>query len=64
MREPIRIFDSFEAADRADDEYYASLTPKERLDILLDLIASYQELLGDTAKRLERVHRVVELAES
>lgn len=64
MRERIRIFDSFEAADRADDEYYASLTPQERLEILLDLIASHQELLGDTAKRLERVHRVVELSES
>ena len=63
MRERIRILDSFEAADGADDEYYASLAPQERLDILLDLIASYQELLGDTAKRLERVHRVVELAE-
>jgi hypothetical protein len=64
MREPVRIFDSFEAADQADDEHYRSLTPGERVDILLALITSHREALGDAAARLERVHRVVDLSES
>jgi hypothetical protein len=58
-----RIFSSFEEADQADLEYYASLTPAERVDILLALIQSYRESLGETAERLERVHRIVELSE-
>jgi hypothetical protein len=38
-RRDLRVSDSFEAAERADDEFYASLSPQESLDILLDLIA-------------------------
>jgi hypothetical protein len=59
-----RVFTSFEAAERADVEYYASLTPAECLDIQLDIIAAYQESLGEAAQRLERVYRVTELSRS
>lgn len=64
MEKVVKVFSSFEEADRADDEYYASLTPQERVDILLDMIAAYRESLGETGQRLERIYRVVELSES
>ena len=44
----LRVFSGFDAAERADDEYYASLTPQERLDILLDIIAA---ISGETPER-------------
>ena len=64
MEKVVKVFGSFEEADRADDEYYASLSPQERVDLLLDLIATYRESLGEAGQRFERVYRVVELSES
>jgi hypothetical protein len=64
MEKVLKVFRSFEEADQSDDEYYASLTPQERVDILLDMIAAYRESLGETSERLERVYRVIELSES
>ena len=58
----VQIFRSFEAAERADDEYYAGLDPQERLGILLDLVAAYRESTGETSERLERVCRVTDLS--
>ncbi len=60
----LQVFHSFEAADRADDEYYAGLAPQECLEILLDLVAAYRESTGEASTRLERVCRVVELPQS
>jgi hypothetical protein len=54
----LHVFHGFEAADRGDDEYYASLAPQERLEILLDLVAAYRESTGEASTRLERVCRV------
>jgi hypothetical protein len=59
MSRDIRIFSSFDEADRADAEYYASLTPQECLDIQLDLIAAYREATG--ANEFVRVCRVIRL---
>ena len=60
----LQVFGGFEAADRADDEYYAALAPEERLEILLDLVAAYRESIGEASARLERVCRVIELSHS
>ena len=60
----VRRFDSFEDAEQAEAEYYAGLSPTERLEILLDLIARYRESLGEAAERFERVHRIIELSQS
>ena len=57
----IRVLDSLDESDQADSAYYHSLTPEQRVDILLDLIARYSEAQGEASKRLARVHRVVEL---
>ena len=64
MEKVVKVFNTFEGADRADDEYYASLTPQERVDLLLDMISAYRESLGETGQRFERVYRVIELSES
>jgi hypothetical protein len=59
----VRVFSGFDAAERADDEYYASLTPQQRLDILLDMIAAYRESTGEASEGFERVYRVVHFSE-
>lgn len=59
-----RVFRSFEEADRADDQFYADLTPEARMEILLELVEQYRSDLGQAASRLERVHRIVELSKS
>ncbi len=64
MDRAIQIFRTFDEADRADDRFYAGLTPDERRDILLELIERYRSGLGESAQRFARVHRIVELSES
>jgi hypothetical protein len=60
----VQVFSSFEEADRADDQFYADLTPEARLEILLELVEQYRSALGEAAERFERVHRIVELSQS
>ncbi|MGH9672695.1 MAG: hypothetical protein ACRD44_05890 [Bryobacteraceae bacterium] len=57
-------FNSFQEADRAEKEYYLSLTPEQRLQIVSDLRALQYGPDDETAPRLARVCRVVELARS
>ena len=52
-------FDSFEEADKYNEEYYASLTPDQRLEIALQIVSVYNE----TYPRLEKVFRTAELGE-
>jgi hypothetical protein len=57
-----RKFNSFAESERADREYYRSLTPEQRLDILLDLIArAYPEA---ASQPIERVYRIIKLHET
>lgn len=58
-----KVFRSFDEADAADDQFYADLTPEERLDLLLELVERHRSDLGEAASRLERVHRVIELSQ-
>ena len=58
----LRVFRSFDEADRADDDYYASLSAAECLDITLTLIAVHRENTGEAGSRFERVYRVIQLA--
>ena len=51
----IQVFRTFEEAEAADRDFYRSLTPEQRLDILLELIAR-----NGSSKGLERVYRIVE----
>ncbi len=62
MEKVVAVFNSFEEAEQAEDAYYASLSPSERLDLLLDLVARYRESLGEAAEGFARVHHVTELS--
>lgn len=64
MDRVIQVFRSFTDAEEADEAYYAALSPQERVDVLLDLVASYRESLGEAAEGFARIYRVVELAHS
>ena len=56
-----RKFATFEEAEQADREYYRSLTPAERIAIMIDLI--YPEGGDAASARFERVYRIVKLGE-
>lgn len=58
----IRRFQTLSEADSAEAEYYASLTPEQRLNILLELIEMYRSNQGEDSERFERVYRVDELS--
>jgi hypothetical protein len=62
MEKAARIFHSFAEAGKADDEYYRSLTPEQRLEILFDLVKS-QQPPDEPEPRLERVCRIIKLQE-
>jgi len=61
MRKTVNKFDNHADADRANRRYYLGLTPEERLDILLELIARYQEDHPDGTKGFQRVCRILPL---
>jgi hypothetical protein len=60
----IRRFETLSDADSAEAEYYASLTPEERLNILFELIKMYRSSQGEDSERFERIYRVDELSRS
>ena len=61
MDSTIQRFDSLSEADEAEAEYYARLTPEQRLEILFELIAMHTDSIDEDSQRLERVYRVTEL---
>lgn len=63
MEKVIRRYESFQAAHEADVAYYRSLTSTERMNILLELV-NQDHKNHETECRLERVYRIVELAQS
>ncbi len=52
-------FDLFAEADKADKRYYLSLTPAERMEIFLELLAKHRETIKDGPQGFERVYRIV-----
>jgi hypothetical protein len=60
MEKVVRIFHSFEEADKADRDYYRSLTPQQRLDLAFALHDRYY---GATKLKMERVIRVIQLGD-
>jgi len=63
MERVVKRFVDHEAADAADRAYYRSLTPQERVDMVLELTRQYREGLDEAADRFERVCRVTRLTE-
>jgi hypothetical protein len=62
VEERVRVFASFEAADEADAREDASLSPSQRLEILIEL--RHRRHPDATEQRLARVYRTVELERS
>lgn len=59
MDKVVRIFDRFEDAERADAAYYASLTPHERISILLQLCRTqWGDPDGESARMVHEVRIV------
>ena len=64
MEKTIRKYGSFQNAHMADVGYYRSLLPSQRMNILLELTRSNFFKNDEAQQRLERVYRIVELAQS
>jgi hypothetical protein len=62
VEEKIRVFDSFADADRAEVEYHMSLTPAQRIQLVIEL--RNQRHPDAFEQGLARVCRVVRLEES
>lgn len=63
MDHAARVFTSWNDADEAEAVYYARLTPTERVNLLLELVAQYRRSLSPAGERFERVCRVIRLGE-
>lgn len=61
MERVLRVFESHEDAAQADRDELAAMTPQQRVDRALDLIAWYREARGETQQRFERVARIIQL---
>lgn len=60
MEKVVRIFKSFEESDHADREYYRSLSPQQRLEILCELNRRWPVRANNvTSEGLARVYRIV-----
>ena len=63
MEKVARKFSSFTEADRADRAYYRSLTGQQRLDLLLELLASDRDKQDETEEGFKRVYRIIKRGE-
>ncbi len=63
MERRAKVYSSFEEEEKATREYYLSLTPQERLDILLELIEQSRDPNDEASQRFERVYRVTQLSQ-
>ncbi len=63
MEKVARVVRSFAESDRLDRAYYHSLTPHQRIDILLELNQrSFGVPDAQPAERLPRVYRVIKFS--
>jgi hypothetical protein len=63
MERTVAKFTGHAAADRATREYYRSLTPQQRIEILLEPIDQARPNNDASGERLERVYRVVKFSQ-
>jgi hypothetical protein len=60
MERVVHVFKSFAEAEKADESYYRSLLPAERIELLLTLREQFSPYSDELTKGFERVCRVVE----
>ena len=61
VQKVVRVFHSFQESEKADREYYLSLSPEQRMEILFELIARGQP--DEPEQGFERVYRIVKFGE-
>ena len=61
MKPVVAKFATFEEAEKATRNYYRSLTPEKRFEILFQLREMALEESGTPSGRLARVYRIAEL---
>ena len=59
MEKVLQVFNSFAEAEAADRKYYQSLTPTQRIEILLVLRSMVKRNDDEPRGRLKRVYRVI-----
>jgi len=59
MERVIRTFNSFEEAKKAEIEYWKSLEPRKKLEILEEIRQRYMELTGEGKQGFQRVYRII-----
>lgn len=59
MKKVIQFFNSFAEAEEADRKYYQSLTPAQRIEILLILRSLFKQKDDEPRGRLKRVYRII-----
>jgi hypothetical protein len=59
MKKTIEVFKSFAEAEEADKKYYRSLTPNERIALLLILRDQYRPYSYELTEGFKRVYRIV-----
>ena len=60
MEKTVQVFKSLEEAEEADKQYYRSLSPAERIEILLTLREQYSPYSDALTEGFERVCRIIE----
>jgi hypothetical protein len=60
----VQKFSSHDEAERAEREYYNSLSPEQRVEVLLELMNRARDLTDPASQRIERVYRIVKLKSS
>jgi len=63
MERKVQIFKSFAEAKEADKTYYHSLTPAQRIDIMLRLRNQYRPYGDDRTENFVRVFSIVKLSD-
>lgn len=58
MERTIKVFKSFAEAEKADKEYYRSLSPTRRIEILLILRSQLSPFPNESTEGFKRVCRV------
>lgn len=58
MDKRVCVFHGFKAAEQSDRRFYQTLTPEQRLEILLELIQQGQP--DETEQRFARVYRITQ----
>ena len=60
MEKTIQVFHSFAEAEKANNDYYRSLSPATRVEILLELRARWQDRKPNEASEgFKRVYRII-----